>query len=78
MPADALLTSPFCSRLRTCSVKKLPPGFRGRSEWMAVNTEWGEFRSPALPLAEEDLWIDCSSPNPGEAGGAGGGSATVR
>lgn len=47
-----------------CRITKLP-GFRGRTDEMAINMEWGDFQSPALPRLEEDLWIDLSSPNPG-------------
>jgi hypothetical protein len=44
---------------------KLPPGHTPRGEHMVVNTEWGDLHSELLPLSEEDLWVDCSSANPG-------------
>ena len=32
---------------------------------MVVNTEWSDMMPAALPRCEEDLWVDCSSNNPG-------------
>eukprot|EP00887_Chlorella_sp_A99_P006231 scaffold3.g6231.t1 len=58
-------TGTNCAYLeRVERISKLP-GFSGRSPYMAINTEWGDFKSDHLPLLEEDLWIDLSSRNPG-------------
>lgn len=45
--------------------KKLPAGYKAHGEFMVVNTEWGDARSKALPVLEEDVWVDCASANPG-------------
>lgn len=49
-----------------CRITKLPQSYQGRSSEMVVNMEWGDFKSPCLPTLPEDIWVDCSSPNPGE------------
>ncbi|KAL6769018.1 HXK1 [Auxenochlorella protothecoides x Auxenochlorella symbiontica] len=46
-------------------IKTLDPGFKGRSEHMVVNTEWGDFFAASLPVCEEDDWVDAASVNPG-------------
>ncbi|KAL4458290.1 hypothetical protein ABPG75_013155 [Micractinium tetrahymenae] len=59
-------TGTNCAYLeRAEAIGKLPAGYRGRTPAMVVNSEWGDFRSPLLPTCQEDLWIDCSSPHPG-------------
>ena len=51
-----------------CRIPKLPSGYRGRSSEMIINSEWGDFKGPCLPSLPEDLWVDCSSVNPGGRG----------
>ncbi|KAL4423126.1 hypothetical protein ABPG77_004809 [Micractinium sp. CCAP 211/92] len=59
-------TGTNCAYLeRAEAISKLPAGYRGRTPHMVVNSEWGDFRSPLLPSCQEDLWVDFSSPHPG-------------
>ena len=62
---------------RVAAIPKLPRGLATRTAEMVVNMEWGDFASPLFPTVPEDVWVDCSSPNPGECmheglGGCGG------
>lgn len=43
----------------------LPGGHKVRSALMVVNTEAGGFNGPSLPRLEEDVWLDCATPDPG-------------
>lgn len=52
---------------RVSDIRKLPPSFRGRTDRMVINSEWGDFNSPLLPTCDEDIWIDCSSTHPGRS-----------
>lgn len=64
-PAWNRALNPGPLHVRGCRIETLPSGFKGRSDSMLINTEWGDFFSPALPCCEEDAWIDASSVNPG-------------
>ena len=52
-------------------IAKLPPlaptSTTPRGPFMVINSEWGDLDSSGrtLPRCEEDLWVDCSSANPG-------------
>ncbi|GAB4822195.1 hypothetical protein N2152v2_009241 [Parachlorella kessleri] len=59
-------TGTNCAYLeRIDRIPKLPSGYRGRSSEMIINSEWGDFKGACLPALPEDLWVDCSSVNPG-------------
>ena len=49
-------------------IVKLPAGYGGRSSEMIINSEWGDFNHACLPMLPEDVWVDCSSVNPGGVG----------
>lgn len=48
----------------TKNIKKLKPEQR-ENDNMVINTEWGGFMSPLLPMTADDYATDESAPNPG-------------
>nr|AHF54566.1 hexokinase 2 [Parachlorella kessleri] len=62
-------TGTNCAYLeRIDRIPKPPSDYRGRSSEMIINSEWGDFKGACLPALPEDLWVDCSSVNPGHGG----------